>query len=338
MKKNITLEKNIHFPVLLNEVENLCSNIQKGEFLDCTFGGGGYSLQLLKKTNSKIDAVDRDKNIKYIADEIKKKFPDRFTFFNQKFSQIGKTFKDKKYDVIIFDLGLSSYQLKDLSRGFSFKSKDKLNMNMGLSDLNLIEVINSINEKNLKLIIKVFGEEKEAGIIAKNIIKSRTLDKISNTGDLVKIIKKSKKKNINNKIDVCTKTFQALRMLINQEISELLIGLVEATKLLKFGGKILVISFHSIEDKIVKYFFKNFSFNKPNTSRYLPRNNTNNNILFEKFNKIIKPSQKEIKINPPSRSAKLRYAIRCKNNFEFPDEFFENFKDYTNLEKVYAKK
>ena len=211
-------------------------------------------------------------------------------------------------------------------------------MNMGLSDLNLIEVINSINEKNLKLIIKVFGEEKEAGIIAKNIIKSRTLDKISNTGDLVKIIKKSKKKNINNKIDVCTKTFQALRMLINQEVSELMIGLVEATKLLKIGGKILVVSFHSIEDKIVKHFFKNFSLDKPNTSRYLPRNNTNNNILFEKFNKIIKPSQKEIKINPPSRSAKLRYAIRCKNNFEFPDEFFENFKDYTNLEKVYAKK
>ena len=338
MKKNITLGKNIHFPVLLNEVENLCSNIQKGEFLDCTFGGGGYSLQLLKKTNSKIDAVDRDKNIKYIADEIKKEFPDRFTFFNQKFSQIGKTFKDKKFDVIIFDLGLSSYQLKDLSRGFSFKSKDKLNMNMGLNDLDLIEVINSINKKNLKLIIKFFGEEKEAGIIAKNIVKSRTTDKILNTRDLVEIIKKSKKRNFKNKIDVCTKTFQALRMFINQEVSELMIGLVEATKLLKIGGKILVVSFHSIEDKIVKHFFKNFSLDKPNTSRYLPRINKKNNILFEKFNKIIKPSKKEINTNPPSRSAKLRYAVRYKSNFEFPNEFFESFKKYTNLEKVYAKK
>ena len=292
----------------------------------------------MNKTNSKIDAVDRDENIKFIADEVKKKFPERFRFFNQKFSQIGETFKNKKFDVIIFDLGLSSYQLKDLSRGFSFKSKDKLNMNMGLNDLNLIEVINSINEKNLKLIIKVFGEEKEASNIAKNIIKRRAIDKISNTGDLVEIIKKSKKKNFNNKIDVCTKTFQALRILINQEVSELLIGLVEATKLLKTGGKILVISFHSIEDKIVKYFFKNFSFDKPNSSRYLPRNNKKNNILFEKFNKIIKPSQKEISLNPPSRSAKLRYAIRCKNNFEFPNDFFESFKKYTNLEKVYAKK
>ena len=338
MKKNITPEKNIHFPVLLNEVENLCSNIQKGEFLDCTFGGGGYSIHLLNKTNSKIDAVDRDENIKFIADEVKKKFPERFRFFNQKFSQIGETFKNKKFDVIIFDLGLSSYQLKDLSRGFSFKSKDKLKMNMGLNDLNLIEVLNSINEKNLKLIIKVFGEEKEAGNIAKNIIKRRTIDKISNTGDLVEIIKKSKKKNFNNKIDVCTKTFQALRILINQEVSELLIGLVEATKLLKTGGKILVISFHSIEDKIVKYFFKNFSFDKPNSSRYLPRNNKKNNILFEKFNKVIKPSQKEISLNPPSRSAKLRYAIRCENNFEFPNDFFESFEKYTNLEKVYAKK
>ena len=338
MKKNITLEKNVHFPVLLNEVENLCSNIQKGELLDCTFGGGGYSLHLLKKTNSKIDAVDRDQNIEYIANEIKKKFPKRFRFFNQKFSQIGETFKNKKFDVIIFDLGLSSYQLKDLSRGFSFKSKDKLSMNMGLNDLNLIEVINTINEKNLKLILKVFGEEKEAGVIARNIIKRRAIDKILNTRDLVEVIKKSKKKNFNNKIDVCTKTFQALRILINQEVSELLIGLVEATKLLKTGGKILVISFHSIEDKIVKYFFKNFSFDKPNSSRYLPRNNKKNNILFEKFNKVIKPSQKEISLNPPSRSAKLRYAIRCKNNFEFPNDFFESFEKYTNLEDVYAKK
>ena len=338
MKKNITLEKNIHFPVLLTEVENLCSNIQKGDFLDCTFGGGGYSLNLLKKTNSRIDAVDRDKNIKYLADEIKKKFPKRFRFFIQKFSQIGETFKDKKFDAIIFDLGLSSYQLKDLSRGFSFKSKDKLSMDMGLSDLNLIEVINSIDEKKLKLILKVFGEEKEASIIAKNIIKRRAIDNILSTRDLVEIIKKSKKKNFKNKIDVCTKTFQALRMFINQEVSELLIGLVEATKLLKVGGKILVISFHSIEDKIVKYFFKNFSFDKPNSSRYLPKNNQKNNILFSKFNKIIKPSPSEIKKNPPSRSAKLRYAIRCKNNFEFPNEFIESFKKYTNLENIYAKK
>ena len=338
MKKNITLEKNIHFPVLLYEIENLCSNIQRGEFLDCTFGGGGYTLHLLKKTNSKIDAIDRDKKIKYIAEEIKRKFPERFRFFNQKFSKIGKTFKDKKFDVIIFDLGLSSHQLKDLSRGFSFKSKDKLNMNMGLNDLDLIEVINSINEKNLKLIIKFFGEEKEAGIIAKNIVKSRTTDKILNTRDLVEIIKKSKKRNFKNKIDVCTKTFQALRMFINQEVSELMIGLVEATKLLKIGGKILVVSFHSIEDKIVKHFFKNFSLDKPNTSRYLPRINKKNNILFEKFNKIIKPSKKEINTNPPSRSAKLRYAVRYKSNFEFPNEFFESFKKYTNLEKVYAKK
>ena len=338
MKKNIIPENIIHFPVLLNEVENLCSNIQNGEFLDCTFGGGGYSKQLLQKTRSKIYAVDRDNNIKFIADELKKKFPERFRFFNQKFSKIGETFKGKKFDVIIFDLGLSSYQLKDLSRGFSFNSKDKLNMNMGLNDLSLVEVINSINEKNLKLIIKIFGEEKEAGQIAKNIIKRRITNKILNTGDLVEIIINSKKKNFKNKIDVCTKTFQALRIFINREVSELLNGLVEATKLLKIGGKILVISFHSIEDKIVKYYFKNFSIDQPNTSRYFPKITKKNNILFKKFNKIIKPSKKEVDRNPPSRSAKLRYAIRCKNSFEFPVELFENFEKYTNLEKIYAKK
>ena len=338
MKKNIIPENITHFPVLLNEVENLCSNIQKGEFLDCTFGGGGFSKQLLQKTGAKIYAVDRDNNIKFIADELKKKFPERFRFFNQKFSKIGETFKGKKFDVIIFDLGLSSYQLRDLSRGFSFNSKDKLNMNMGLNDLSLIEAINSINEKNLKLIIKIFGEEKEASQIAKNIIKKRTTNKILNTGDLVEIIIKSKKKNFKNKIDVCTKTFQAFRIFINREVSDLLIGLVEATKLLKIGGKILVISFHSIEDKIVKYYFKNFSIDQPNTSRYFPKNTKKNNILFKKFNKIIKPSKKEVDRNPPSRSAKLRYAIRCKNSFEFPSELFENFEKYTNLEKIYAKK
>ena len=338
MKKKIIPEKLYHFPVLLNEVLGLCLDKKKGDFLDCTFGGGGYSKKILIKTAANIDAIDRDKKIKKFANSLKEKFPQRCKFINEKYSNLGKIFVNKKFDVIIFDLGLSSYQIQDLSRGFSFKSNEKLDMSMGLSEISLTEMLNSIDEKNLKQVLKIFGEEKEASAIAKNIIKKRKISKILNTNDLVNIIKKSKKKNYNSKINVCTKTFQALRIFVNSEVTELLNGLAEATKLLKAGGKILVVSFHSIEDRIVKYFFKNYSQDKPNTSRYLPRNNQIGNILFEKFNKVIKPSKIEIIKNPPSRSAKLRFAVRNENHFEFPKELFEKFKKYSLLERANAKK
>ena len=221
-----------------------------------------------------------------------------------------------------FDLGLSSIQLNDFKRGFSFKSKDNLDMNMGLSNISAQEVVNNLSEPQLKSIIKILGEEKEASTIAKNIVKARTEKKITRVDQLVKIIEKSKKKIFSSKINPSTKIFQALRIFVNKEISELINGIVKATKHLKPGGKILIVSFHSIEDKIVKYFFSNFSKNRSRSSRYLPDHNADKSTLFEYYErKAIKPKREEIEKNKPSRSAKLRFAIRSKDKFIFPKIF-----------------
>ena len=164
---------------------------------------------------------------------------------------------NNKIDAAIFDLGISSIQLEDMSRGLPFKSKEKLDMSMGLTKLNAIDIINNLSEDQLKNIIKIFGEEKEAYRIAKNIVK-KEYRKIEYVYELVEIIEQSKKKDFKKKINISAKTFQAIRIFVNKEISELINGIIKATKCLKPGGKIIIVSFHSIEDKIAKYFFKNF--------------------------------------------------------------------------------
>ena len=321
-----------HFPVMLNEVIKISSPHKGGFFVDCTFGGGGYSKSILKYPKTKIIGIDRDKSVTSSAKKLEKKFKNRFKFFQVKFSQIDKILKEK-VDTIIFDLGLSSLQLKNLSRGFSFYSKDELDMTMGLSDFSAKEAVNNLGEIQLKYIIKILGEEKEAKIIAKNIVKARSDKKITKVDELVKIIEKSKKIKFPSKINPSTKTFQALRIFVNKEITELINGMVNATKYLKPGGKIVIVTFHSIEDKIVKFFFKNFSKNKSNPSRYLPEESSDNLVLFENYiNKIIKPSKEEIRNNNPSRSAKLRFAVRSKNNFFYPKIFFQKFNKYLRIE------
>ena len=183
-----------HFPVMLSEIIEISSPSKGGLFVDCTFGGGNYSKALLQFNKTKVIAIDRDKAVNSIANNFKKKFRERFDFYQEKFSRLDKIL-NQKVDTIIFDLGLSSIQLNDLKRGFSFKSKDKLDMSMGLSMNSAQEVINNLTETQLKLIIKIFGEEKEASIIAKNIVKARSEKKITRVDELVKIIEKSKKKS-----------------------------------------------------------------------------------------------------------------------------------------------
>ena len=323
-----------HFPVMLNEVLEISSPSSGGKFIDCTFGGGGYSKEILRFPNTTVEAIDRDKKVLSIAKNFEKKFPKRFKFYQIKFSQIDNISEDN-VDVILFDLGLSSIQLDNLDRGFSFRSNKKLDMSMGLNEISAFNAVNNLEEKDLKLIIKILGEEREASNIAKNIVKYRNLKKITNTSDLVKIIEKSKKRNYFTKINPCTKTFQALRIFVNKEITELVNGLIKATKKLKPGGKILIISFHSIEDKIVKYLFTNFSKNKSNPSRYFPENTNEEVALFNKYqNKVFRPSKKELNLNKRSRSAKLRFAIRSQNKFQYPKTFSEKFKKYLNLEAI----
>jgi len=323
-----------HFPVMLNEVLKITSPFNGGKYIDCTFGGGGYSKEILKIPKTEIVALDRDKNIKSIADGLERKFPKRFKFYQIKFSQLD-TISENHVDAIIFDLGLSSIQLNNLERGFSFKSDKELDMAMGLNNISALEAVNNLSEPDLKSIIKFLGDEKEATRIARNIVNTRKKNKITKTNQLVKIIEESKKKIFSKKINPCTKTFQALRIFVNKEISELITGIISATKKLKPGGKILVVTFHSIEDKIVKYFFNNFSKNKSRSSRYFPENKVEKTYLFEEYkNKVFRPSKKEVEKNNRARSAKLRFAIRSNTDFQYPQELINKFKNYLELESV----
>ena len=325
-----------HFPVMLKEIIEICSPKKGGNFVDCTFGGGGYTKELLKFPNTKVIALDRDKGAIAEAEKLKKKFSERFSFYNEKFSNLDLIIKEKNnIDTFIFDLGISSNQLLDLDRGFSFKSNKRIDMNMGLSEISAEEVLNDFDEKNLKLIIKTFGEEKEGSRIAKNIVRAREKKRISLVPEFVKIIEESKRKTFKKKINVCTKTFQALRIFVNKEITELVEGIAKATKFLKADGKIVVVTFHSIEDKIIKFFFNHYSKNRSKPSRYLPEDEAQIPILFQKNNnKFLKASPEEIKINPKSRSAKLRFIIRNNEEFKNPDELKRKFKRYLDLEKI----
>ena len=182
-------------------------------------------------------------------------------------------------------------------------------------------------------LFKYFGEEKDSNRIAHNIVEDRATREIT-TEELVRIIESSKRKK-KLKTHSATKVFQALRIFVNKEISELIYGLINAAKIVKKDGVIAVVTFHSIEDKIVKYFFSNFSTNKSKPSRYLPEEDDSKTALFEEYkNKILKPTKKEINQNNRSRSAKLRYAIRSDNKFSYPHELIKKFKRYLDLEAI----
>ena len=187
-----------HFPVMLDEVIKICSPDRGGTFIDCTFGGGGYSKEILNFSKTKVIALDRDNFIQNLTKKLEKKYPGRFCFYHKKFSELNSIKIEQLVDGVIFDLGISSIQLKNLQRGFSFNSKSRLDMSMGLSDISAERVINNATEQNLKLIIKILGEEQEANKIARNIIIERKKKEIVNVSQLVDIIKKSKKKNFFN--------------------------------------------------------------------------------------------------------------------------------------------
>ena len=267
MSATILPEKTLHYPVLLNEVINIITPQNGGTFIDCTFGQGGYSKKILEYPNTKVIAIDRDKNSLQIASDFKKKFKDRFYFHNIKFSQIKDLKIDDEIKGIVFDLGYSLNQIKDLSRGLSFDSKGDLNMKMGLNDFSAKDVINKLDQKELEQIFKYFGEEKNSKIISKKIVIERQ-KKILDTQDLVNIVKRVKKKYY-TKTNPATKVFQALRIFVNKEISELTRGLKESANIVGQNGVILTVSFHSLEDKICKFFFNQLS-KQDKVSRYLP--------------------------------------------------------------------
>mgnify|MGYP006157589353 CR=1 FL=1 len=328
-------DKKKHYPVLLKEIISIVSPQHGGTFIDCTFGQGGYSKKILEYSDTKIIAIDRDNDSLKEASKIQQKYENRFLFKNIKFSQINNLkLKEENIKGIIFDLGYSYTQIKNSKKGLSFDSIGELNMKMGLNSFSAKDVINKLEEKELEKIFKYFGEEKESKRIAYNIIKQRKLKNI-NTEDLVKIIESSKRKK-NFKINSATKVFQALRIFVNKEISELIYGLINATSMVKKNGIIVVVSFHSLEDRIVKYFFKSLSENK-SVSRYMPKSNEKVNLLKLNNKKPILPSVNEIKENPPSRSAKLRYAKKMEDFYDFQTDILDKFKYLIDIENYSEK-
>jgi len=335
MKATMISDIKKHYPVLLNELISIITPQYGGTFIDCTFGQGGYTKKILDFSETKVIGLDRDSESSKKAKEIQNKFDDRFLFKNIKFSQLSNLkLKNENIKGVIFDLGYSYTQIKDPKKGLSFESVGELNMKMGINDFSAKEAINLLDEKKLEKIFKYFGEEKESKRIAHNIVEDRKSQEIT-TEKLVKIIESSKRKK-NYKIHSATKIFQALRIFVNKEISELIYGLINAAKIVKKDGVIAVVTFHSLEDKIVKYFFKSLSENK-SISRYVPKGNEKINLLKLIDKKPITPSKKEINQNPPSRSAKLRYAIKKENFYDFETDILDKFKNLIEIENFSKK-
>tara|TARA_B110000003_G_scaffold143660_1_gene144856 strand:+ start:682 stop:1563 length:882 start_codon:yes stop_codon:yes gene_type:complete len=285
-----------HEAVMVDEVlENLVSK-QNGRYIDCTFGAGGHSLKILKKLNQDgaLTSIEKDKMATL---NLSSEFTDdiRFKLINDSFSNLNKLFKDSEIDGILIDLGISSTQLDDPERGFSFQSNGPLDMRIDTSQgQTAAEWINSATKKEIEDVLWTLGEERASRKIASKICESREKKPIESTKELSDLIiscvyKRSKK-------HPATNSFRAIRMFINQEIYELQCALEAASYVLCCGGRLAVISFHSMEDRIVKRFFQG-------------KDRIGSNIKFKYFGeKFLKPTNTEMSTNPRSRSAILRVA------------------------------
>ena len=304
---------NFHQPVLLDRVLDGLKPQDDEIYIDCTFGAGGYSTKILETVKCKLISFDRDSSVTKFSEPLKKKYPN-FTFIHSRFSEISQKLHDlsiKEVDAIIMDLGVSSMQFDQLQRGFSFNSAMRLDMRMDQSsnDISAFEVVNKFEEKQLAKIIRDFGEERKAKQIAKKIIEARKQNPIEKSTDLAEIIRRVYGHKY-SKIDHATKTFQAIRIFVNNELEELKLVLEQSKNLLKKGGRLIVVSFHSLEDSYVKKFLKENSKLGNSYSRYEPNIANENEFYFEVKNKAIKPSDQEIKNNPRSRSSRMRIAIK----------------------------
>jgi len=326
-----------HIPVMSEDIDKILTPYKSGVYIDCTFGGGSITREILSKKNTKVISIDRDNFVETFSKEIRKEYNNRFEFIIDRFSNLENILKERNLQkvpvAIIFDLGLSSFQIDNPERGFSYRQDGLLKMTMGKNNVTAHDIVNKLDLKDLRNIFNLFGEDKDSGLIAKLIVQKRQDKEINSTKELAEIILRAKryKNSKYNKVDSCAKIFQAIRMIVNQELTELYEGLISAINNLSIDGKIVVITFHSLEDKIVKKVFDFFSNKKKGTSRYLPQNNENENfnILEIKDRKPTIASEKEIKNNNRARSAKLRCATKVQ------DHSFEFKRSYLNLEKYF---
>ncbi len=303
-----------HMPVMMKEAIEALNVRNNLDYIDATFGGGGYSEEILKKADCNLLSIDKDPTVKNYAKKLKVKYKKRFTFVNDDFENLESIIKENNKTLIsggiVADLGVSSFQLDNAERGFSFNKDGPLDMRMSGKGTTAQELIYSLDEKGLAKILWEYGDEEKSKAIAKMIIKERNKEVLDTTLKLVKLIKRVKKSD-NKKKHPATKSFQALRIATNQEFKSLEKLLMISEKILSPGARLVLITFHSLEDRIVKFFFNEITGKQENLNRHLPQVIKIKKVKFKVISKKpILPSSNEIKSNRRARSAKLRVVER----------------------------
>jgi 16S rRNA (cytosine1402-N4)-methyltransferase len=300
--------KSGHVPVLLQEVVQALAVVPGEAFVDGTFGAGGYTAAMLKAGAGRVVAFDRDPDA--IAQGIELMADPRLLLIEERFSQMDRVLSERGIglvDGIALDIGVSSMQIDQPERGFSFQADGPLDMRMAKSGLTAAEWLNEADEAEIARILRDYGEEPRARSIARAIVAARPVER---TAELAAIVRRAAGFRPGQKADPATRTFQAIRIHLNAELDELEEGLAAAERSLKPGGRLAVVTFHSLEDRIVKRFFRERSGGSPAASRHRPVIVDPLEPTFERVAKPVSPSEREVAANPRSRSARLRSAIR----------------------------
>jgi len=297
-----------HVPVLIEEVVAAMA-IQHGDtVVDGTFGAGGYTRALLAAGAGRVIGFDRDPDAIAAAPTL---VPDaRLTMIEERFSQMDRALAERgigQVDGITLDIGVSSMQLDRPERGFSFQADGPLDMRMSKSGLTAAEFLNTAEEAEIARVLRDYGEEPRARAIARAIAAARPVER---TAELAAIVRRAAGFRPGQKADPATRTFQAIRIHLNAELEELEQGLESAERALKPGGRLAIVTFHSLEDRIVKRFLRERSGATPAGSRHRPEVARSEASTFEQVAKPVSPSEHELATNPRSRSARLRSAIR----------------------------
>ena len=302
-----------HLPVMLPEVLEALAPAPGQTVIDGTFGAGGYSRGVLE-TGAGVLALDRDPSAARFAEPLATAFGDRFRFAVSRFSEMQDRLEEtgcEQCDGVALDLGVSSMQIDEPERGFSFMRDGPLDMRMGGDGPSAADLVNTAEPAELSRMFFVYGEERQARRIAAALVRRRALEPFARTLDLAESVEKAVGGRRGAPIHPATRVFQALRIAVNQELSELEAGLDAAEQVLKSGGRLAVVTFHSLEDRIVKAFFTERAGMTPAGSRHLPQAPAGPKPSFELLFKGVRaPQEAELAANPRARSAKLRAGVR----------------------------
>ncbi|QLF70853.1 16S rRNA (cytosine(1402)-N(4))-methyltransferase RsmH [Peteryoungia desertarenae] len=321
-----------HIPVLLPEVLAVLQPTEGSVILDGTFGAGGYTSAILA-CGSDVVALDRDPTAIAAGQAMVDQHQGRLTLHHTRFSRLDEFAPEGGLDGVVLDIGVSSMQIDEAERGFSFQRSGPLDMRMSASGVSAADVVNRAKVADLIRIFGFLGEEKHAGRIARAIDKRRASEPFSTTRDLANLIETVNPRKAKDKIHPATRVFQALRIFVNNELGELAEALFAAERSLKPGGRLVVVTFHSLEDRIVKKFFSERS-GKASGSRHLPMVQVRP-ATFEPIGKgMVSASDEEAELNPRARSAKLRAGMRTAAPPEAADMSIFDLPDLASLEKI----